>query len=106
MQQTLFRQSAHEWIDEAQHAAEKLLMKMEVITIEDVLSVCPRPSYLHPNVTGGVFQNSIFKHQGFAVSKRSISNGRIIRVWTLQEEFYPTYKLNRRFRNLKDFEND
>lgn len=102
--QGLFQQTARDWVNEARHEAQKLLMKMDRITIEDVLIVCPRPQYLHPNITGTVFQSNVFKHIGFTISRRSTSNGRVIRVWGLREELYPP--LDRKFRDLKDFEND
>lgn len=85
----LFQSTREEWLTEARATARKLLTMQRTITIEDVLKECPRPSYLHRNVTGNVFHDKDFKLCGYAKSKRPISNGRVISVWTLNEAHMP-----------------
>lgn len=84
--QDLFRQEKQEWIEGARVVARKLLRKYETITIEDVLAVYPRPSYLHYNITGMVFNHPDFKGLNFVRSKRPLSHGNLIRRWRLREE--------------------
>lgn len=81
----LFQKSREQWLEEARVAARKLLGLRDSVTIEDVLELCPRPTYLHRNTTGKVF-NEDFIPIGFAKSKRSISKGRWIRQWRLKYE--------------------
>lgn len=85
--QDLFKREREDWLWDARKAAKELLSRQTTITIEDVLKVCPRPSYLHRNVTGSVFKDEAFKPVGFRKSLRPISNSRVVRVWTLSEEY-------------------
>lgn len=85
----LFVKERQDWLDKARHTAEKIALVNGRVDIEDVLEKCPRPKYLHRNVTGKVFTHDIFKVSGFKKSRRTISKGRIICVWTLRSEFYP-----------------
>lgn len=79
--QDLFGQSREAWLESARNQARKLLAEKPYITIEDVLENCPRPTYVHRNVTGNVF-NEEFKPVGFAKSRRTVSKGRWIRQWS------------------------
>src|ERR1044072_676284 len=79
----LFQQQKVEWLDEARKTATSLLKHKEHITIEDVLQVCPKPTYLKSNVIGGVFQHPDFKSVGFTLAKKPSSHKRVIRQWTL-----------------------
>lgn len=83
----LFRRTKQDWLEEARDTAEKLLATRRTVTIEDVLEVCPRPKYLHRNVTGSVFQDKRFKPEGFIQSRRTVSHGRIVRTWTLKDQY-------------------
>lgn len=86
--QDLFRKSKQEWLDEARAAARRLLMSRYSITIEDVLEVCPRPTYLHRNTTGSVFNDNDFTPVSYAPSRRTVSHGRTVRTWTFHERPY------------------
>ena len=79
----LFHKGREDWLGEARHTAKKLLARRLEITIEDVLDVCPKPTYLHRNTIGAVF-NSDFVPVGFAKSRRLVSKGRWIRKWRLK----------------------
>lgn len=81
--QDMFEYSRHAWLEECRSIAKRLLRNTENITIEDVTKVCPRPTYLHPNVTGSVF-NQEFRPVGFTIAKRAEAKGRIIRQWRLK----------------------
>lgn len=85
--QDLFQKSREQWLEEARHTARKILMGKQTITIEDVLDQCPRPKYLHQNTTGSVFKSPEFKPVGFATSRRTISHGRTVRVWSLKDGY-------------------
>lgn len=80
----LFQMGKEDWLEQARHEAKKLLRRRHVITIEDVLDVCPKPTYLHRNTIGSVF-NGDFVPVGFAKSKRLVSRGRWIRQWKLKD---------------------
>jgi len=102
----LFRKTAQDWVMEARKAARDLLLKRLTITIEDVLLVCPRPGYLHRNVTGNVFRDDVFRHVGYTRSRRPIQHSSVIRVWTLNEEYFPDSMLAHRRRTLEEYERD
>lgn len=86
----LFKDEKQAWLNKARHTAEKIAIRTGQVDIEDVLAECPRPKYLHPGITGHVFQNSgVFRRKGFKSSRRAISNGRTIRTWELRPELYP-----------------
>lgn len=97
--QNLFRKEREAWLSTARSTAYDLLLSQQTITIEDVLKICPRPSYLHPGVTGHVFQDVMFRPVGFRKSLRPISNGRVVRVWTLSNAYMP--KTYRKFKKRK-----
>lgn len=80
--QDMFRKTREEWLEDARATARKLLKFRNSITIEDVLVACPRPTFIHPNTTGKVF-NKEFKSVGITYSKRRSSHGRLIRRWQL-----------------------
>lgn len=89
--QDLFTSSKQQWLEDARLAAQRLLKVQECITIEDVLSICPRPKFLHQNITGNVFKSREFKPTGrYRKSKRSISHGRDVKEWTLKEGYKNT----------------
>lgn len=81
----LFRQSTHEWLEEARDEAEKLCHKHGFVTIEDVLKVCPRPNYVHRNATGNMFHDQRFIKDGWKPSGRPAMNGRQVFIWKLKE---------------------
>ena len=87
--QDLFQRQKREWIEECQAAARKLLVIRDEITIEDVLAINPRPSYIHRNTTGRVFNHDDFVACGFTQSRRPISKGRWIMKWKLNEAAFP-----------------
>jgi hypothetical protein len=81
----LFGKGREDWLETARHEARKLLRARQFITIEDVLDICPKPTYLHRNTIGSVFNND-FVPVGFAKSRRTVSKGRWIRQWKLKNE--------------------
>jgi|GEM_PF-1385658 hypothetical protein len=80
----LFKKEREAWLESARLAAKELLEESPLITIEDVLKVCPRPEYIHRNTTGKVFNND-FQPVGWRKSKRPIMNGRFVRIWRLKD---------------------
>lgn len=80
----LFMQERNKWLEEARDTARKLLSVQAFITIEDVLKLCPRPQYVHPNTTGSVFVDKDFVSTGYRRSVRRSMNGREVKVWTLR----------------------
>lgn len=83
----LFDKSREEWLEDARNTAKKLLRDHPSITIEDVLDVCPRPSYIHRNSTGAVFKNGEFRTTGYTKSRRAVSKGRWIFRWALRSNY-------------------
>lgn len=92
----LFNKTREQWLNGARNVAFQLLKTRTKITIEDVLELYPRPKYLHRNTTGSVFKNEWFQAIGYTASKRKQSHGRVIRLWTLSDEF--------EHKELKDYE--
>ena len=80
----LFKKEREAWLESARLTAKELLEDKPLITIEDVLKVCPRPEYIHRNTTGKVFNND-FQPVGWRKSKRPIMNGRFVRIWRLKD---------------------
>ena len=80
----LFKKEREAWLENARLAAKELLEDKPLITIEDILKVCPRPEYIHRNTTGKVFNND-FQPVGWRKSKRPIMNGRFVRIWRLKD---------------------
>lgn len=85
--QDLFKNSREIWLEGARLIAFKMLKKRRLITIEDVLEAHPRPKFLHRNTTGSVFKSDMFKPIGFTLAKKPSSHKRVIRLWTLKEEY-------------------
>lgn len=81
---SLFKRFTIDWLEEAGDTAEILCRKRGVVTIEDVLKVCPRPTYVHRNTTGKVFDKR-FVAIGWRRSDRPAMNGRQVRIWKLKE---------------------
>lgn len=79
----MFAKTRQQWLEEGRRVAKRLLRYQETITIEDILQIVPRPTYIHRNCTGAVF-NKQFKPVGFVQSKRPISKGRWIMQWKLK----------------------
>lgn len=82
--QDLFKNTKQQWVDECRMVARKLLKVRNTITIENVLKECPRPKYLKPNATGGIFQHEDFTAVGYTMARKPSSHGRVIRVWSLK----------------------
>lgn len=83
--QDLFKKEKEAWLDTARATAKNLLRNRLRITVEDVLERCPRPDYVHRNVTGHIFQDKDFKAIGWRPSRRPAMNGRQVREWALAE---------------------
>jgi hypothetical protein len=96
----LFQLERLEWIEDCRSTAKNLLQTRENITIEDVLEVCPRPSYIHRNVTGQIFKDNDFISVGYVPARKPSSNGRVIRLWGLREYKFPSRRLELRERMI------
>lgn len=81
--QDMFGLTRQGWLEECRKTAKLLLRNQETITVEDVLTLVPRPEYIHRNSTGSIFNNE-FKAVGWTQSKRPISKGRYIMKWKLK----------------------
>ena len=87
--QDMFRRDREAWIEEARATARRLLVARQEITIEDVLTECPRPTHIHRNTTGSVFKHDDFAPCGLTKSRRTISRGRYVMKWRLNAEQLP-----------------
>lgn len=85
--QDLFQVGRDEWLDSARVAARNLLRNRLTITIEDVYTVCPRPSYLHYNTSGSVFKHPDFHAVGYTYSRRPHMHKTLISKWTLSDDY-------------------
>ena len=83
----LFQRTREQWLTGARNVAFNLLRTRHTVTIEDVLELYPRPKYLHRNTTGTVFKDERFQPIGYTTSRRTISHGRVIRLWTVSDAF-------------------
>jgi hypothetical protein len=95
---TYFAKERQEWINDCRETARKLLTVRASITVEDVLKICPRPRYIHKNVTGSVFRDPDFVMCGWTKATKSSSNGRWIMRWTLSCETLTSLREIRRAR--------
>jgi len=84
--QDLFRAQRHAWLMDCRATARKLLTTREEIIIDDVTKLCPRPSYVHKNVTGSVFKDVDFEMCGIVPATKPSSNKRWVMKWRLREE--------------------
>jgi hypothetical protein len=82
----LFQKERQAWLLDCQAAARKLLRTRLDITIEDVLEVCPRPSYIHKNTTGSVFRHDDFVAFAFAKARKPSSHSRYVMRWRLSDD--------------------
>lgn len=80
----LFKGAKQAWLEKCRDEARKQLRYKLTITSEDVTAVCPRPKYLHPNATGGIFHDVDFEPVGYALARRTSSHRRLIRRWALK----------------------
>lgn len=71
------------YLEECRKEAKRLLRTREVVTIEDVTMLVPRPTYIHRNTTGAVFDKQ-FKPVGFVKAEHKEAKGRWIRTWKLK----------------------
>ena len=85
--QQRFNLDREQWLNGARKVAFNLLQTRHTVTIEDILELYPRPKYLHRNTTGSVFNNEWFQPIGYTQSKRKQSHGRVIRLWSLSDQF-------------------
>lgn len=83
--QDVFKAERQAWLDSARATARGLLLDMPLVTIEDVLKECPRPTFLHRNITGQVFKSPDFRCVGWRKSSRPLMNGRHVRLWRLAD---------------------
>lgn len=83
----LFKSQREAWIDSARAEATRLLKcGKPYVTINDVTERVPRPSYLHHNIAGAVFNKELFEECGFEASTRLEARGHVIRRWRLKND--------------------
>lgn len=81
--QNRFNFDREDYLEQCRETAKRLLRHGGTVTIEDVSKLCPRPTYLHPNIMGSVF-NKEFKQVGFKTAKNPAARGHVIREWVLR----------------------
>ena len=81
--QDMFGYSREAWLAECRKTAKLLLRNSETITVEDITLLVPRPTYLHRNTTGAIFDGQ-FKPVDFVKAKHKEAKGRWIRTWRLK----------------------
>lgn len=81
--QDRFNFDREDYLEQCRSTAKRLLRNGGTVTIEDITRLCPRPTYLHPNIMGSVFDNQ-FRQVGFTAAKNPAAKGHIIRIWTLR----------------------
>lgn len=96
----LFKAQRHEWLEECRTEARRLLTARpgREITVEDVLELCPRPTYIHRNSIGGIFRDDDFRSSGWTQARKASSNKRWIMKWRLSDERLATMNHVRRAR--------
>lgn len=95
-----------EWLLEARQAAVRRLQSNYTMTLEDLLDICPKPAHLPISTIRKVFSADTFQPIGYSRSKRPGAQKRIIRVYTLQEAYFPPSQLAHRRRNIDEFKED
>lgn len=81
--QDMFGYSREAWLTECRKTAKQLLRYMDWVTSEDIIKLVPRPTYLHRNTVGAIFDGQ-FKPVGFVKAQRVEAKGRWIRQWRLK----------------------
>lgn len=81
--QDMFQDSREQWLLECRKTARELLKTNDSITIEDVTKIMPRPTFLHRNLAGRVF-NDEFEAIGFSKALHKEAKGRWIRTWRMK----------------------
>jgi len=88
MQQTsiqdLFQTTRQEWLEECRAEAKRQLQYKPFVTSDDVTKVVPRPSYIHRNSAGSMFQNGEFVMVGVQKSSAKSRKGGWIAQWRLK----------------------
>lgn len=79
----IFQGQREQWLIQCRTVARQLLKTRESITIEDVTKLVPRPTFLHRNLTGRVF-NDEFVPVGFTKALHKEAKGRWIRTWRVR----------------------
>lgn len=72
-----------EWVDEARKTAKELAVKQGIVSIDEVLSICPRPENVHPNSTGAIFREKIWVKVGFKQSEKPSAHARVVGIYKL-----------------------
>lgn len=71
------------WVSKARSLALLLAAQNAEVTIEDVLRIYPRPSYINQNACGCIMRNKRLKLIRYTTALKSTSNGRKIGVYSL-----------------------
>ena len=82
--QDLFARDKTLWLAECRKEAKRQLQFKPSVTSDDITKNVPRPTYIHRNTTGQIFNNGEFITVGFTISTRKEANGRTIRQWALK----------------------
>lgn len=103
MQQiNIFHEAEQQWLIRARRTAKELLTRHQTITVEDVLKKCPRPYGVSKKANSKIFKNDIFRPVGYTRATTEQSNGHVIRLWSLVEEFFAPAELEPREQLVED----
>lgn len=78
-------QTNQEWLDSCRHAARILLKTKPLVSIEDILRVCPRPQHIKHQLTGSVFKHQDFEPVGIVHCTRPGRHRSIVRTWRFSD---------------------
>jgi hypothetical protein len=87
-QQSLFDEiDGKKYLQDCRVLAEDIARRKGHVAQSDVNKVYPRPTNLHPNITGAIFRgNKKFKMIGIRESLTGSRKKGIERIWTIREE--------------------
>lgn len=71
----------YDWVSRAREIAHMLASSGGEVTIEDVLKLCPRPEWVHPNACGAVMRSKNLKLVRYTSALKTSSNARKIGVY-------------------------
>jgi len=102
MQINIFYQAEQQWLERTRKVAKDLLTRHQTITVEDVLRECPRPYGVSRKANSKIFQHDVFRAVGYTRATTPQSNGHVLRVWSLAEEYFAPSELLPRERLAED----
>lgn len=98
----IFHEAEQQFITRARRTAKELLLRRQTVTVEDVLANCPRPYGVSKKANSKIFKHDIFRPVGYTRATTAQSNGHVIRLWSLAEEYFSPAELQPRERLAED----